>query len=285
MGRPPQMTVAESVAEHVGNGATVHMGNFGAQLFAVGHELIRQGRSSLHAIVASGGILLDQLLGAGVLAAATFSHCWSPIGPAPASCFRRVVESGGGGVTFHELSLGTLTAGLTAAAWGIPFMPMRELHGTGYADEDWTGGATGTASSPFGKAAVVRALTADIAFLHVDAVTSAGDGLMRTPRSEAVVAAQAAAKVVVVAEELVDDEVALSEPTAVALPGLLVDAIVIAPGALHPDGAAGRYDRDVGFYENYAAAARTEVGFELWLDRWVRAVSDHEHYRELSGVG
>jgi glutaconate CoA-transferase, subunit A len=283
MGAPERLGLAEAVAAHVADGAAVHIGNFGAQLFAVGHELIRQGRTDLHAIISSGGILLDQLIGAGVLRAATFSHCWSPVGPAPASCFRRLAESGDPRVALTELSLGTLTAGLTAGAWDVPFMPARDLPGTGYAEEGWTAGATAVVTSPFGRATVVRAIVPDVAFVHVDAVTPRGDGLLRTPRGEAVAAAQAAGRLVLVAEELVGDDAALADPAAVAIPGLLVDAVVVAPGALHPDGAAGRYDRDVGFYEAYAAEARTAEGFTRWLDRWVRDVPDHEAYRALVG--
>ncbi|MFD2349615.1 hypothetical protein ACFSTC_09930 [Nonomuraea ferruginea] len=53
----------EAVTAHVQPGRTVYLGNFGAQLFAVGHEIIRQGRTGLHVVIGSGGILLDQLLG------------------------------------------------------------------------------------------------------------------------------------------------------------------------------------------------------------------------------
>jgi glutaconate CoA-transferase subunit A len=34
------------------------------------------------------------------------------------------------------LSLGLLTAALTAGAWGVPFMPVPDLPETGYVDED-----------------------------------------------------------------------------------------------------------------------------------------------------
>jgi glutaconate CoA-transferase subunit A len=284
MVRPTQMTLTEAVREYALSGTDIYIGNFGAQLFAVGHELIRQGRSSLHTVMGSGGILLDQLIGAGVLRAATFAHCWSPVGPAPASCFRRLVEAGTGEVTLREVSLGMLTAALTAGAWGVPFTAVPDLAGTVYADAAGSSGTSARVDTPFGSATVVGALNPDVAFVHVDAVTPSGDGLLRAPRGEAVLGAQASRSVVLVAEALVDDEAARREPGAVAVPGLLVDAFVVTPGALHPDGAAGRYDRDISFYEGYARAARTPEGFEAWLDRWVRGVGDHASYRQLVGT-
>jgi glutaconate CoA-transferase subunit A len=39
------------------------------------------------------------------------------------------------------------------------------------------------------------------------------------------------------------------------------------PGALAPDGALGRYDRDVAAYERYARLAATPEGFRSWLEQ------------------
>ena len=91
-----------------------------------------------------------------VLRSATFGHCWSPVGPAPAYNFRRAAE-GGTAVVLHEMSLGLLTAALTAGAWGVPFLPVPDRTGTGYVDEDWTLGRLDTASCAFGTSWVVRA--------------------------------------------------------------------------------------------------------------------------------
>ncbi|MEN3270163.1 MAG: glutaconate CoA-transferase, subunit [Pseudonocardia sp.] len=81
---PALLSLADAVRRHVRPGVRVYLGNFGAQLFSVGHEIIRQGCSHLDVVIASGGLLMDQMLGAGVLRSATFAHCWSPVGrPGP----------------------------------------------------------------------------------------------------------------------------------------------------------------------------------------------------------
>jgi glutaconate CoA-transferase subunit A len=259
-----ELTLADAVRTHVRPGARVYLGNFGAQLFGVGHEMIRQGVRDVHAVVASGGLLLDQLLGADVLASATFGHCWSPVGPAPAWNFRRRAETGDRRVELHEVSLGLFSAALTAGAHHVPFMPVADLSGTGYFDEGWTGGLLGQAESPFGSTTVIRAENPDVAFVHADLVDEDGNAHIRGPLGEVLLAAQAARTVVLVAEEIVS--VADVVAAGVTVPGVLVDAYVEQPGVVAPDGVIGRYDRDIVAYERYAELSRTPEGFQEWLD-------------------
>jgi glutaconate CoA-transferase subunit A len=117
--------------------------------------------------------------------------------------------------------------------------------------------------SPFGAARVVRAENPDIAFIHVDLADHDGNGYIRGPLGEVLLAAQAAGKVVLVAEEVVSS--AEVRALGVTIPGVLVDAYVHLPGAVAPDGAVGRYDRDVAAYERYADRSRTLEGFRAWL--------------------
>lgn len=258
--------LAEAVAEHVTDGSRVYLGNFGAQLFSVGHEVIRARRHGLDVVIASGGLLLDQLFGAGVLRSATFGHCWSPVGPAPAWNFRRLAEGGGaaeGGIALHELSLGLFSAALAAGAQGLPFMAVPDVPGTGYVDEDWTGGRLAWVDSPFGPARVVSAEVPDVAFVHADRVDTDGNAVIVGPLGEVPLAAQAAHHVVVVAEQVVPAGMLPAE--SVSIPGLIVGTVVEHPRAVWPDGAIGRYDRDVEAYQDYSRRSRTPDGFAAWL--------------------
>lgn len=260
---PPVLTLGDAVRTHVHDGDVVYLGNFGAQLFAVGHEIIRQRRRDLDLVIGSGGILLDQLIGAGVAASATFGHCWSPVGPFAAHNFRRLAESGESPVVFHEVSLGMFTAALTAGAWGVPFMPFPGLDGTGFLTEDWSRGRVEQVSTGFGSANVVRAISPDVAFVHADRCDPDGNAWINGPVSEMPVAAAASRTTVLVVEQLTD--AAEMRAHGVTLPGHLVDAIVVHPGALAPDDAAGRYGRDVAAYVDYAERSRTAEGFAGWL--------------------
>jgi glutaconate CoA-transferase subunit A len=244
--RAATMQLEDAVAATVADGDCVWLGNFGAQLFAVGAELIRQGRRDLHVVIGSGGLLLDRLLAAGVAAEVTFTHCWSPVGPRPTRAFRAAWE-GERSVRFHELSLGALNAALEAGAAGVPFAPVALDPGTGYLD--WTPSMLARVESPFGEATVVRALRPDVAFVHGLRADAGGNVEIGAPAGEAPAAVAAAKRTVAVVEQL-DDPPAAS-PGA-ALPAVLVDHLVEHPGAVAPDGVAGLYARDVAAYEEYA---------------------------------
>jgi glutaconate CoA-transferase subunit A len=261
--KPEPLDLAGAVARYVRPGTSVYLGNFGAQLFCVGHEMVRQGLRHLDLVIASGGLLMDQLLGAGSLRSVTYGHCWSAVGPSPAWCFRRTAESGDTSVERHEMSLGLMTAALTAGAWEVPFMPVPDLPGTGYVDEDWSNGRLAEVESPFGGSRVVAALTPDVAFVHVDLADAQGNGAVRGPLGEVLVAAQASSTVVLVAEEVVSTEQVRA--AGVTVPGVLTSAVVHHPGAVLPDGAIGRYPRDVEAFESYSRRSRTVEGFAQWL--------------------
>lgn len=259
----PLLTLEESVRAHVSPGQTVYLGNFGAQLFCVGHEMVRQRIRNVAAVMGSGGILMDQLLGAGVLGSVTFAHCWSPVGPAPAHAFRRSTQGQDTGPAFQELSLGMLTAALSAGAWNVPFMPVPDLSETGYFEEGRARGALAPVSCALGTTWAVRAIVPDVAFLHVDMADADGNGVVRGPLADVLLAAQAARAVVLVAEDLCSHDAVLA--AGISIPGALVDAVVHHPGAVWPDGAAGRYARDVTAYEDYVQAARSSAGLAQWL--------------------
>jgi glutaconate CoA-transferase subunit A len=240
-------SLEDAVASTVADGDCVWIGNFGTQLFAVGEELIRQGRRDLHLVVGSGGILLDRLLAEGVAAEVTFTHCWSPVGPRPTRTFRAAWERGSE-VRFHELPLGALVAALEAGAAGVPFAPVALDPDTGY--PEWTPEMIGTAESPFGEATVVRALRPDVAFVHGRRADRDGNVQIGAPAGEAPAAVAAARRTVAVVEQIIDLQL-----TGVALPSILIDLVVEHPGAAAPDGVPGLYERDVAAYETYAGAS------------------------------
>lgn len=246
----------DDVVASVPDGSSVYLGNFGAQLFAVGHELIRQGKRDLRLIVASGGILLDQLIGAGVTRAVTISHCWNPVGPNATPHFQGFAQEGR--LQVRELTIATLCAALWAAGQGLPFATTTDLSNTDYVDVTRSGGLVSIVNCEFGSATVVRAVSPDVAFIHVDRATPDGYGWLKQPGADVLLAAMASARTVLVCEEVASG----SGPA--TIPGLLVSDVVECRGAVRPDGAAGRYGRDIGAYLAYANDASMPQGLERW---------------------
>jgi glutaconate CoA-transferase subunit A len=143
-------------------------------------------------------------------------------------------------------------------------MAVPDLNGTGFVDEDWTGGRTASVTSPFGAATVISAERPDVAFIHADLADEDGNAVIRGPLGDVVLAAQAATSVVVVAEQIAAP--ARLRGAGITIPGMLVDAVVEMPGAVLPDGAIGRYGRDVEAYRRYSENSSTAAGFERWLN-------------------
>src|SRR5207249_5944785 len=79
-------------------------------------------------------------------------------------------------------------------------------------------------------------------------------------------------------EELVNEEVTLSDPNRTLLPETKVVAVVHEPGGAHPSPVQGHWRRDHAFYRDYARRSRTVEGFQEWLEEWVLGVPDRGAY-------
>jgi glutaconate CoA-transferase, subunit A len=88
----------------------------------------------------------------------------------------------------------------------------------------------------------------------------------------------------VVCEELVEESVVRADPNRTVIPGLIVDAVVVEPGACHPSYAQGYYDRDNRFYLDWDAVARDPETLDRWLAEWVHETEGHPGYLEKLGA-
>lgn len=228
-------------------GNTLHRGP-GAAV----HELVRQGKHDLELVKTAGAYDVDLLCAAGCVSAvsAGFIGYETPFGMAPA--YRRAVESGR--VEAREHACATVIAGLRAAIQGVPFMPVAGLQGS---DLPAARGFR-TLPDPYSNAEVyvVPALVPDVAILHVQEADSAGNGRIIGTRFEDVLMAQAARRVILTAERIVDGEAFSLTPETVAIPGFLVDAVVETPEGAWPFSCTPLYDYDAPYLAAWVAAAR-----------------------------
>jgi glutaconate CoA-transferase subunit A len=228
-------------------GNTLHRGP-GAAV----HEIVRQGKRGLEVVKTAGAYDIDLLCAAGCVAAvsAGFVGYETPFGMAPA--YRKTVESGT--VAAHEHACATVIAGLRAAIQGVPFMPVAGLQGS---DLPAARGFQALADPYSGtEVYVVPAMRPDVAIIHVQEADPQGNGRILGTRFEDVLMAQAASRVVLTAECIVDGETFLAAPEAVAIPGFLVDAVVLAPRGAWPFSCMPLYEYDAEYLAAWVSAAR-----------------------------
>ncbi len=97
-------------------------------------------------------------------------------------------------------------------------------------------------------------------------------------------AAFAAGKVILTAEEIVDEQVIRSDPNRTLIPGFIVDAVCHVPYCAHPSYTQGYYDRDNAFYLEWDQISKTRAGVQAYLDEWVYGVKDRQEYWQKLGA-
>lgn len=269
--------------ESIDSGDVVYVGGFGfAQPFSAVHELIRQGISDLHVIRSSGGVLLDQLVGAGCVSETTIAHCWNAVGPTPTSAFRRAAEDGvPRPITIEEHGLGNLVLRLFAGARRLPFVPAGPVESTGQFEKQSFSGKFTEVSFEGDSHYVMEPLNPDISIVHVPRADERGNAQLTGARAEIKHGAMAADTLIVTTEEFVPSEAVQETPDETILPGFMVDHVVESSGGAHPSGVLGCYDRDIDHLEHYGNVTESRDGFEAYLDEWVYGVSDRAEYLDM----
>ena len=74
---------------------------------------------------------------------------------------------------------------------------------------------------------------------------------------------------IVIAEEIVSEDVIRADPNRTLIPGLIVNAVVCEPFSCHPSYAQGYYDRDNDFYVHWRDISNDVDQFNAYLDEWI----------------
>ncbi len=275
-------TLHDAVSQHVGVGCSVVMG---ASLepdipFAATYEIIRQGIRDLNVIAPISDASTDMLVGAGCVGQVTGAWVGNVSGGLGHN-YRRAFEGRETpAIKLNDHSNFSLGMALMAGAYGMPYAPMRSILGS---DITRSNPALVRAENPFSEdgepVVLVPPLIPDVAVLAVQRADAQGNNHHWGNRGVAQEAALAAEKVIILADEIVDEEVILSDPSRVLVPGYLVTAVCHVPAAAHPAPQTGLWKRDNRFFNDYHAESRTEEGYRAWLEEWVLGVADHDAYR------
>ena len=276
-------TLRDAVASLVRDGDSLAIEGFTHLIcFAAAHEIIRQERRDLTLCRLTPDLVYDQMIGAGCAAKLVFSWAGNP-GAGPLYAFRRAVEEGvPRPLALEEYTHFQMTARLTAGAARLPFMPLR---GRGASGLPAVNPEIRTVECPFTgeELTAVPALNPDVAIVHVQRADAAGNAHVWGVLGVQKEAAFAARRVIVVAEEIVDESVIRADPNRTLIPGLVVDAVVHEPWGCHPSFVQGYYDRDNDFYVDWRDARREPADFQRYLDEWVFGVRDRAEYAARMG--
>jgi glutaconate CoA-transferase subunit A len=274
------ISLKNAISEFVADGDTVYAAGFTHLIpFAAGHEMIRQGKRDLVLARATPDLIYDQMVAAGCARKVIFSYMGNP-GVGSLRIVRAEIQSGR--LEWEEYSHFGMISRLQAGASGLPFMPMNQTAATHL---EAANPNIKRVQDPYSKkeVIVVPALNPDVAIVHVQRADREGNAHLWGIIGEQKEAAFAAKKVILTAEEIVDESVIRSDPNRTIIPGFIVDAVCHIPHACHPSYAQGYYDRDNSFYLEWDKISSSPETVKSWLDEWVYGTPDHQAYWDKLG--
>ena len=271
------ISLKKAISELVTDGDVVYAAGFTHLIpFAAGHEIIRQGRKNLTLARATPDLIYDQMVAAGCARKIIFSYMGNP-GVGSLRIVRSAIERGD--LEWEEYSHFGMITRLQAGAAGLPFLPMNQ---TGATDLEKSNPQIKRIPDPYGgkDVIVVPALNPDVAIVHVQRADKNGNAQLWGIIGEQKEAAFAAKKVILTAEEIVEESVIRSDTNRTIIPGIVVSAVCHVPFASHPSYSQGYYDRDNEFYLAWDKISESKESVEAYLDEWVYGVKDRDEYWE-----
>lgn len=213
--------------------------------------------------VPTGGLQVDQLIGAGLVRSVeTSAVSLGEAGGAPR--FNAAVKEGA--IALKDATCPAIHAGLMAAQKGSPFMPMRGLIGSDLLRHrsDWQ-----VIDNPFAgggdPVVLIPAINPDVTIFHAPMADRFGNVWIGR-RRELAAMAYASATTLITVERIVDENLLANEMSAAGvLPALYVTEVAVAPKGAWPYGLWGEYPTDTAEILRYARAARSAEGFADYM--------------------
>jgi glutaconate CoA-transferase subunit A len=277
-----RMTEREAIARFVNDGDYVGTELYGTVRapMSLSNELIRQGKKELG--VAGQGVLeLDMWLAAGLIKKLDITYIGMEV-YGVSNGLRRAVESGQ-----VESVVDWSNAGITwrfkATSIGAPFIAVRSMLGS----DTFKYSAAKAVTCPFTGQTVclIPALVLDVGLIHVHKADKHGNCQIEGISGFAFEMSRACKRLIVSAEEIVPTDEIRRYPDRTIIPYYLVDAVVHAPFGSHPGEMAYLYARDEPMIKEWVEANKTPEGAQVYLDRYVYGVADHQEYLDLIGRG
>ncbi|MFX1261064.1 MAG: CoA transferase subunit A [Promethearchaeota archaeon] len=280
-----RITLAEA-AKMVPNGSEIFWGGFGFQRapIAFAHELTRQKKRNLNIQTCGSEVDLEIMCGAGV--ADKFEIAFTAIEALGLSnnARRRVAE---GRLQVEDYSNLAMAMRFLGGSLNVPFMPIRSLMGTDMANLARFKGdkKLKIMDCPFTgeKICLVPSVKPDFSIVHVQRVDMTGNAQIDGIVGEDIEGSRCGKKLIVLAEELIDEEEIRTNPDQTKIPAMYVDHVVILPYTAHPMMCHNYYDYDLEHLQMFHKLTRTEEGWQEYLDTYILGVENHAEYLEKIG--
>jgi len=282
-----KVKTAAEVVRTIPDGSHIALGGFAINrcCVAVAHELIRQGKKNLTLSQGVVGFDTDLLVGAG-----SVSHLIMGGGSldrfGPVHCVNRARETRS--VDAHDYSSLTICFRYLAGALGLSFIPVKSLLSSEILERLEAGSAAKDVKRmkcPFTgeEYLLLRALTPDVSFVHVQISDAQGNSQIHGARWENEEQAKAGKRVVVITEELVPTEYIQRYPAQTIIPAHRVEAVIHQPFGAHPSAVFQCYDFDAEHLKSYVNHSKSIERFPEYLNTYVLRTKDHWEYLEKVG--
>ena len=278
---------AAEVVQTIPDGSSIALGGFAIARnpIALVHELIRQQKKNLTLSQAVMGLDTDLLVGAGLVSRLIVGG-GSLDRFGPVHCVNRARESKA--VEAHDMSSLSITFRYLAGALGVSFMPIKSLIASEVLERLEAGPAARDVrrmKCPFTgeEYVLMRALTPDIALVHVQVADREGNCQIDGPRWENEEQAKAARRVIVAAEELVSTEHIRRAPERTVIPAHRVEAVIHQPFGAHPTSVFRCYDYDAEHLTVYVNHVKRAEAVRQYLETYVLGTTDHWEYLDKVG--
>ncbi|WP_193090441.1 CoA transferase subunit A [Advenella sp. FME57] len=240
----------QDLVSRVPNGASLALG--GSFLhrgpFSFVRELIRQNKQDLEIIKQSPGYDIDILCRTGTATKARAGIVAMEGNFGLAQYYRKAVEQQR--LVLEEHACATLTAGLRASAFGIPFQPCGGIEGSELVQlNNWV-----KIADPYGSEKevwVIPAIQPDYAVIHANEVDRKGNVRVLGTYHWDRIMSRSAKSVLVVAEKMVEDTVFTDNPETTLIPYFMVEAFSIVPNGAWPGSCWPDYEIDYPAVQAY----------------------------------
>jgi len=275
-----RMSEAEAVSRFIHDGDYIGTELYGTVRcpMSLVREIIRQGKKNLR-LAGQGVMELDMLLAAHAVKEIDITYVGLEV-YGVSNGLRREVESGRV-ETVVDWSNASIAWRFKAAAMGVPFIPVRSNLGT----DTLKHSAAKVVECPFtGKPiCLLPALILDVGLIHVHRADKYGNAQIEGISGFAAEMARASKRLIISAEEIIDEEEIRRHPNRTIIPYYLVDAVVHAPFGSHPGEMCYVYRRDEEKIREWVEAAKTEETAQAYFRKYVFDVPHHQAYLDLIG--